>query len=76
MTDNEIFSLIAQETSLNPEKLDLTATISSLDITSLDLVSLLFEIEDRFRVVIEPEDIPGDTTLGDLIKRIRDTSPA
>lgn len=76
MTDDEIFALIAQETSLDPEKLDLAATISSLDITSLDLVSLLFEIEDRFGVAIEPEDVPGDTTLGDLIKRIRDTSPA
>lgn len=76
MTDEELIELIAQETSLQPESLDREATIATLDISSLDLVSLLFELEDRYGIEIEPEDISPDMTLGELIQRIRDTPPA
>lgn len=76
MTDAELVELIAQETSLQPDNLDRDATIASLDISSLDLVSLLFELEDRYGVEIAVEDISPEMTLGQLIQRIRDMSAA
>lgn len=76
MTDAELVELIAQETSLQPDNLDRDATIASLDISSLDLVSLLFELEDRYGIEIAVEDISPEMTLGQLIQRIRDMSAA
>lgn len=76
MTDTELIALIAQETSLQPQNLDRDATIASLDISSLDLVSLLFELEDRYGVEISLDDVSPDMTLGQLMQRIQDTPPA
>ena len=70
MTNEEIVSLISKETGLPPDKLLPEATLATLDISSLDLVSLLFELEDQFDIEIQPEDIPRDSTLQQLIDRI------
>ncbi|HKR90859.1 acyl carrier protein [Novosphingobium sp.] len=70
MTNEEIVSLISKETGLPPDKLLPEATLATLDISSLDLVSLLFELEDQFGIEIQPEDIPRDSTLQQLIDRI------
>ncbi|CDO36566.1 acyl carrier protein [Novosphingobium sp. KN65.2] len=70
MTNEDIMALIAQETGIERERLQPDATLATLDISSIDLVSVLFEIEDRFGVEIQPEDIPPDSTLQQLIDRI------
>ncbi|SLK03375.1 acyl carrier protein [Novosphingobium mathurense] len=70
MTNEDIMALIAQETGIERERLQPDATLATLDISSIDLVSMLFEIEDRFGVEIQPEDIPPDSTLQQLIDRI------
>lgn len=76
MTNEEIIALISQETGLPPGKLEPDATLATLDISSLDVVSLLFELEDKFGIEIQPEDIPADTTLQQLIDRIGATARA
>lgn len=76
MTHDEIVSLISKETGLPPDKLEPDTTLAALDISSLDLVSVLFELEDRFGVEIHPEDIPDDSTLQQLIDRISATAQA
>ena len=40
------------------------------------MVSLLFEVEDRYGVEIEPDQIAPETTLGQLVRRIRDKTEA
>jgi len=70
LTNEDIMALISQETGLEREKLAPDATLATLDISSIDLVSVLFEIEDRFGVEIQPEDIPPESTLQQLIDRI------
>lgn len=76
MTDEEILALIAQETGLPREDLDMDAPLATLDISSIDMVSLLFEVEDRYGVEIEPDQIAPEMTLGQLVRRIRDKTEA
>lgn len=73
MTHEEILALIAHEVGLPPEGLDPHVPLATLNISSLDLVSLLFELEDRCGIVIQPEEVPPESTLQQLIDRI---SPA
>lgn len=76
MNDEEILALIAQETGLPREDLDMDAPLATLDISSIDMVSLLFEVEDRYGVEIEPDQIAPEMTLGQLVRRIRDKTEA
>lgn len=76
MNDEEILALIAQETGLSREDLDMDAPLATLDIASIDMVSLLFEVEDRYGVEIEPDQIAPEMTLGQLVRRIRDKTEA
>ena len=76
MNDEDILTLIAQETGLPREDLDMDAPLATLDISSIDMVSLLFEVEDRYGVKIEPDQIAPEMTLGQLVRRIRDKTEA
>ncbi|MEZ5654907.1 MAG: phosphopantetheine-binding protein [Sphingobium sp.] len=73
MTRDDIIALITEETGVPRDKLKPEATLATLDISSLDLVSLLFELEDRFGIEIQAEDIPNDITLQRLIDQIVNT---
>lgn len=75
MTYDEIIALIAKETGLPTEQLLPEATLATLDISSLDLVSLLFELEDRYGVEIQPEELSRETTLRQLLERIGVSAP-
>ncbi|EJL35098.1 acyl carrier protein [Novosphingobium sp. AP12] len=75
MTYDDIIALIAKETGLPAERLVPDATLATLDIASLDLVSLLFELEDRYGVEIQPEELSRETTLRQLLERIGVTAP-
>lgn len=48
--------------SVTPE-----TTLASLDVDSLGLVELMFEVEDRLGVPA-PQDFPQPTTIADLVK--------
>ncbi len=66
----EILSVIASETRLDASALKPDATLLDLDISSLDLVSVVFELEDRFGLEIEPENIPPTSTIAELIDHV------
>lgn len=70
MTYDEILALVAQETRLPPEWLRPEATIATLDISSIDIVSMLFELEDRYGIEIQPEELSREMTLRQLFERI------
>lgn len=75
MTYDDILSLIVKETGLPAEALRPEATLATLDISSLDLVSFLFELEDRYGVEIQPEELSRETTLAQLFDRIGVSAP-
>jgi acyl carrier protein len=66
-TESQLLDLIAEEAIIDREKLVREATLADLGISSLDLITMLFELEERFGVVIEEGDMPEMTTLGDMV---------
>jgi acyl carrier protein len=67
ITESELLDLIAQEAIIDREKLVRTATLEDLGISSLDVISMLFELEEKYGVVIEEADMPQVTTLGEMV---------
>jgi acyl carrier protein len=66
-TPQGIIEAIASEVRIDPVRLTQDATLASLDLSSLDMVSALFAIEDRFGIETSPEDVAQAVTLGDLV---------
>jgi acyl carrier protein len=67
VTEPELLDLIAEEAIIDREKLNRDATLEDLGISSLDLITMLFELEERFGVIIEESDMPKMETLGEMI---------
>jgi acyl carrier protein len=44
--------------------------IASLDITSLDLVSILFSLEEQFGIEIPPEDVQQSWTVAEFYQYV------
>ena len=66
-TESELIDLIAKEAIIDREKLVRSATLEDLGISSLDVISMLFELEEKYGVVIEEGDMPQMTTLGEML---------
>lgn len=66
-TETELLDLIAQEAIIDRAKLTREATLEDLGISSLDLISMLFELEEKYGVIIEEGDMPQMTTLGEML---------
>ncbi len=63
-------SIIAAEAGLDGATLRPEATFEELDISSLDIASAVFALEDELGVEIDPSSIPPTSTIGDFIERI------
>jgi acyl carrier protein len=66
-TESELIDLIAKEAIIDREKLVRSATLEDLGISSLDVISMLFELEEKYGVVIEEGDMPQMSTLGEML---------
>lgn len=78
----EILDIVARETKIDRERLQLDAKTADVGIGSLDLTLAVFEIETHFGIEIEtpPEPPPGEAMtirmLVDHVLAILDRSPA
>jgi acyl carrier protein len=59
--------LIAVVANIDRKTLSREVTLADLGISSLDVISLLFELEEKFGVVIEEGDMPAMSTLGEMV---------
>ncbi len=69
----EILDIVAKETGIERDRLTPTASISALDIASLDMVQAIFAIETHFNVEIPvstEQDGAEFTSVGDLVKHV------
>jgi len=63
----ELLDLIAAEALIEREKLSLDAPLDSLGIDSVDFVSIMFAVEEKYNITVEDNEIARDKTLGDMI---------
>jgi acyl carrier protein len=66
-TETDLLDLISREAIIDREKLVRSATLEDLGISSLDVISMLFELEEKYGVAIEEGDMPQMTTLGEMV---------
>ena len=65
-TETELLDLVAHESGVERVKLVREAVLADLGVTSIELITLLFEIEDRYGVAIEESELPEMTTVGEM----------
>ena len=67
VTESELLDLMASEAHIERAKLTRDAKLAELGFASLDLITMLFELEERYKVVIEEADLPPMETVGELV---------
>ncbi len=60
-TQDAIFAIIAKEAHIPVETISLESTLKDLQIDSLDIVQIIFELEDRFGITLPDRDPTVDT---------------
>lgn len=73
---DDILEVIAQEALIDKAKLSPDETLESLGIASLDIINIVFALEDRFGIVLEQPEFEGVQTLADLVKLIQSKAGA
>jgi acyl carrier protein len=69
--DDELFDLVAKEALVERSRLSRDAALKDLGIASLDVISILFEVEDRFGIVVDEISLVDCATLGQLVDRLK-----
>lgn len=68
---DDILDVVAQEALIEKARLLPDETLESLGIASLDVINIVFALEDRFGVVLEQTEFEGVHTVDDLIKLVQ-----
>lgn len=66
-------AFVAEQLNIPRASLSLQSSLSSLGVNSLDLVTLVAALEDRFRIELEPTELGRLRTLEDLVRRVSST---
>ena len=69
-TLTRIKDLAAKEFSLEPGKLDATASLDTLGIDSLSFIEFMFKVEEEFGVSVSDEELKSIKTLSDLERHV------
>eukprot|EP01040_Poterioochromonas_malhamensis_P027063 gene27063-34200_t len=67
ITADQILDIIAEEVPIDRADLKPEATLEALNIASLDMISVMFALEDKFGVIIEQTDVDEVKTLAEII---------
>jgi acyl carrier protein len=70
-SDDELFDVIAKEALVDRAALRREANLEDLGIASLDVISVLFEVEERFGIVVEESELTDCKTLGQLMDKLK-----
>jgi len=73
---NSVLDIIAEEALIDRAKLTPEATLESLGIASLDIISIVFALEEKFGLTLEQSDLEGVESLGQLVDLILDRARA
>ncbi len=71
----KVFAIVAEQLQVPKEEIrDDKSFINDLQADSLDIVELVMEFEDEFKIGIPDEDYEKIKTVGDAVKYIEDKS--
>jgi acyl carrier protein len=70
VTRDNVLDVIAEESLVERSALTSDATLESLGIQSLDIISIVFALEDKFGIVLEQSEFEGVTTVDQLVEII------
>jgi acyl carrier protein len=72
MTDRErLLSILAKVKNLKPDQIDLSASVDSLIIDSLDVVELLMDVELEFDTYLAADaELTQSKTVGELLDKL------
>jgi acyl carrier protein len=70
-SDEKLFDLIADEALVDRGSLRRDVSVQDVGLTSLDLISVLFVVEDKYGVQIDENDLKSCETLGDLVDQLK-----
>lgn len=65
--ENTLKESIAKLKLISTEKITLDSTLEELDISSLDAISLVFDVEDKYGVEVPNEELKGLRTVRDIV---------
>jgi acyl carrier protein len=68
--EDELLDIIASESVIRKENLVRSATLDELGLDSIAYVSLGFAVEEKYGVVLDPEQLAQVKTLGDLLDKV------
>ena len=69
-TLTRIKRLAEKEFTIDPGKLDASASLESLGIDSLSFIEFMFKVEEEFGVSVSDEDLKAIKTLSDLERQV------
>ena len=73
--ETKIREIVCKKLAVSPDKVTLqTSFINDLGADSLDVVELMMEIEDAFKLSITDEDAEKIRTVGDAVKYISENA--
>jgi len=79
-SEPELLDLLSKEVRIDRAQLTRDVALKDLNIDSIDMMSILFEIEDKYGIIVETGDLPQTETLGELsdylLGRINAAAPA
>ena len=75
-TDAELFDLIATEALIDRSKLQRDVTIEALGIDSVDIVTVIFAVEEKYGACLETDELSREQTLGQLLDLVRSKAVA
>ncbi len=76
VTDAQVLEILAEEAKVPVEKLDPSATLESLGVASIDVLSSLFTLEDKYGVIVQADDLGDVRTLGEFLEVVHEKAAA
>ncbi len=70
ITESDLLDMLAEEAIVDRDRLTREARLEDLGISSIDVISLLFELEERTGIRVEEGDMPQMQTLGDMVDHL------
>lgn len=68
---NRVVALIARQKRLDPSSVTPDAELSALGISSLDAITIVYELEEDLGIEVPNEDLESLTTVRDMIQGLQ-----